>query len=80
MDSASHPSTGEVVLMATSSAVTAILYAVYRHKSKVADSLKVSGYLDPGLRCLFEIPVLACPAGLTPTFQSSYRKCLLGDL
>ncbi|KAM3824275.1 mitochondrial ubiquitin ligase activator of NFKB 1 isoform 1-T1 [Vipera latastei] len=40
MDSASHPSTGEVVLMATSSAVTAILYAVYRHKSKVADSLK----------------------------------------
>lgn len=58
MDSASHPSTGEVVLMATSSAVTAILYAVYRHKSKVADSLKVSGYLDPGLRHLFEIPVL----------------------
>ncbi|XP_063173529.1 mitochondrial ubiquitin ligase activator of NFKB 1 [Candoia aspera] len=40
MDSASHPSTGQVILLATSSAVTAILYAIYRHKSKVVDSLK----------------------------------------
>ncbi|KYO24538.1 mitochondrial ubiquitin ligase activator of NFKB 1 [Alligator mississippiensis] len=40
MESGGRPSTGQVIFLVTSSALTAILYSVYRQKSKVAHSLK----------------------------------------
>ncbi|KAJ6656802.1 hypothetical protein lerEdw1_003133 [Lerista edwardsae] len=46
MDAAGRPSTGQVLLLATSSAITAVLYAIYRQKAKVVNSLKVSRSLN----------------------------------
>uniref|UniRef100_T1E3L8 RING-type E3 ubiquitin transferase n=1 Tax=Crotalus horridus TaxID=35024 RepID=T1E3L8_CROHD len=79
MDSASHPSTGEVVLMATSSAVTAILYAVYRHKSKVADSLKGAKKvtLDQDLKSLLmEAPGKCVPYAVIEGVVRSVKESL----
>ncbi|XP_066493407.1 mitochondrial ubiquitin ligase activator of NFKB 1 [Tiliqua scincoides] len=54
MDAAGRPSTGQVLLLATSSAITAVLYAIYRQKSKVVNSLKEARKvtLDQDLRTM----------------------------
>uniref|UniRef100_A0A8D0HI51 RING-type E3 ubiquitin transferase n=1 Tax=Sphenodon punctatus TaxID=8508 RepID=A0A8D0HI51_SPHPU len=40
METGGRPSTGQVILLATSSAITAILYSIYRQKSKVVNNMK----------------------------------------
>ncbi|XP_038603168.1 mitochondrial ubiquitin ligase activator of NFKB 1 [Tachyglossus aculeatus] len=40
MENGGRPSVGQLILLGTSSAITAILYSVYRQKSQVAHSLK----------------------------------------
>lgn len=42
MDSNGKPSTGQILLLATSSALTALLYSVYRKKASSAARLRVS--------------------------------------
>lgn len=42
MESGSRPSLGQVILLGTSSVVTAVLYSIYRQKAQVAQELKVS--------------------------------------
>lgn len=42
MESGSRPSLGQVILLGTSSMVTAVLYSIYRQKAQVAQELKVS--------------------------------------
>ncbi|XP_026576627.1 mitochondrial ubiquitin ligase activator of NFKB 1 isoform X1 [Pseudonaja textilis] len=79
MDSASHTSTREIILLATSSAVTAILYAVYRHKSKIADSLKGAKKvtLDQDLRnLLIEAPGKCVPYAVIEGVVRSVKESL----
>ncbi|KAM6435526.1 mitochondrial ubiquitin ligase activator of NFKB 1 isoform 1-T3 [Liasis olivaceus] len=79
MDSASHPSTGQVILLATSSAVTAILYAVYRHKSKVVDGLKGAKKvtLDQDLKnILMEAPGKCVPYAVIEGVVRSVKETL----
>ncbi|XP_070615059.1 mitochondrial ubiquitin ligase activator of NFKB 1 isoform X2 [Erythrolamprus reginae] len=79
MDSAGHPSTGEIILLATSSAVTAILYAVYRHKSKVANSLKGAKKvtLDQDLKnLLMEAPGKCVPYAVIEGVVRSVKESL----
>lgn len=49
MESGSRPSLGQVILLGTSSMVTAVLYSIYRQKAQVAQELKVSAGVQPGL-------------------------------
>lgn len=42
MDSSGIPSTGQILLLATSSALSALLYSVYRKKASIAARLSVS--------------------------------------
>lgn len=42
MDSSGKPSTGQILLLATSSALTALLYSVFRKKASSAVRLQVS--------------------------------------
>lgn len=42
MESGSRPSLVQVILLGTSSMVTAVLYSIYRQKAQVAQELKVS--------------------------------------
>lgn len=48
MDSNGKPSTSQILLLATSSALTALLYSVYRKKASSAARLRVS-------KAIFEI-------------------------
>lgn len=41
MDSNGRPSTGQILLLATSSALTALFYSVYRNKASSAARLRV---------------------------------------
>lgn len=42
MESGARPSLGQVLLLGTSSMVTAVLYSIYRQKAQAAQELKVS--------------------------------------
>lgn len=48
MDSGGKPSTAQIVVLATSSALTAVFYAIYRSRASTVSSLKVS-HNSPGL-------------------------------
>ncbi|XP_063001372.1 mitochondrial ubiquitin ligase activator of NFKB 1 isoform X2 [Elgaria multicarinata webbii] len=79
MDAAGRPSTGQVILLATSSAVTAILYAVYRHKSKVVHSLKAAKKisLDQDLKSiLMEAPGKCVPYAVIEGVVRSVKETL----
>ncbi|XP_078235049.1 mitochondrial ubiquitin ligase activator of NFKB 1 isoform X2 [Pogona vitticeps] len=79
MDAAGRPSTGQVILLATSSAVTAILYAIYRHKSKVAHSLKGAKKvtLDQDLKTfLMEAPGKCVPYAVIEGVVRSVKETL----
>ncbi|XP_044308290.1 mitochondrial ubiquitin ligase activator of NFKB 1 [Varanus komodoensis] len=79
MDAAGRPSTGQVILLATSSAVTAILYAIYRHKSKVVHSLKGAKKvsLDQDLKSiLMEAPGKCIPYAVIEGVVQSVKETL----
>lgn len=42
MDSGGKPSTAQIVVLATSSALTAVFYAIYKSRASTVASLKVS--------------------------------------
>lgn len=59
-----RPSLGQVLLLASSSAITAIFYSVYRHKYRAAETLKGAQkiHLDPDLQdLLMELPGKCVP-------------------
>ncbi|XP_053136555.1 mitochondrial ubiquitin ligase activator of NFKB 1 [Hemicordylus capensis] len=79
MDAAGRPSTGQVILLATSSAVTAILYAIYRQKSKAVHSLKGAKKvtLDQDLRnMLMEAPGRCVPYAVIEGVVRSIKETL----
>lgn len=49
MDSGGKPSTAQIVVLATSSALTAFFYAIYRNKAKTVTRLKVRLHASFGL-------------------------------
>ncbi|CAI5782695.1 mitochondrial ubiquitin ligase activator of NFKB 1 isoform X1 [Podarcis raffonei] len=79
MDAAGRPSTGQVILLATSSAVTAILYAIYRQKSKIVYSLKGAKKvtLDQDLKTiLMEAPGKCVPYAVIEGVVRSIKETL----
>nr|XP_028596359.1 mitochondrial ubiquitin ligase activator of NFKB 1 isoform X1 [Podarcis muralis]XP_028596360.1 mitochondrial ubiquitin ligase activator of NFKB 1 isoform X1 [Podarcis muralis]XP_028596361.1 mitochondrial ubiquitin ligase activator of NFKB 1 isoform X1 [Podarcis muralis]XP_028596362.1 mitochondrial ubiquitin ligase activator of NFKB 1 isoform X1 [Podarcis muralis]XP_028596363.1 mitochondrial ubiquitin ligase activator of NFKB 1 isoform X1 [Podarcis muralis] len=79
MDAAGRPSTGQVILLATSSAVTAILYAIYRQKSKIVHSLKGAKKvtLDQDLKTiLMEAPGKCVPYAVIEGVVRSIKETL----
>nr|XP_056721317.1 mitochondrial ubiquitin ligase activator of NFKB 1 [Euleptes europaea] len=79
MDAGGRPSTGQVILLATSSAVTAILYAIYRQKSKVVHSLKGAKKvtLDQDLKSiLMEAPGKCVPYAVIEGVVRSVKETL----
>uniref|UniRef100_A0A8D0DN44 RING-type E3 ubiquitin transferase n=1 Tax=Salvator merianae TaxID=96440 RepID=A0A8D0DN44_SALMN len=79
MDATGRPSTGQVILLATSSAVTAILYAIYRQKSKIVHSLKGAKKvtLDQDLKnVLMEAPGKCIPYAVIEGVVRSVKETL----
>ncbi|XP_061457229.1 mitochondrial ubiquitin ligase activator of NFKB 1 [Rhineura floridana] len=79
MDAAGCPSTGQVILLATSSAVTAILYTIYRQKSKIVHSLKGAKKvtLDQDLKTiLMEAPGKCVPYAVIEGVVRSIKETL----
>lgn len=79
MDVGGRPSTGQVILLATGSAVTAILYAIYRQKSKVLHSLKGAkkATLDQDLKSiLMEAPGKCIPYAVIEGVVQSIKETL----
>ncbi|XP_005293045.2 mitochondrial ubiquitin ligase activator of NFKB 1 [Chrysemys picta bellii] len=79
MESGGRPSTGQLILLATSSAVTAILYSIYRQKSKVAHSLKGAKQvnLDQDLKnILMEAPGKCVPYAVIEGVVRSVKETL----
>lgn len=61
MDSGGRPSLVQVILLGTSSVVTAFLYSVYRQKARVAQELKVSAGADLASARASLLPVMVSP-------------------
>ncbi|XP_062821628.1 mitochondrial ubiquitin ligase activator of NFKB 1 [Anolis carolinensis] len=73
------PSTGQVVLLATSSALSALLYALYRHKAKAVSSLKGAKKvnLDQDLKpFLMEAPGKCVPYAVIEGVVCSVKETL----
>ncbi|KAM4643879.1 mitochondrial ubiquitin ligase activator of NFKB 1 isoform 1-T2 [Discoglossus pictus] len=79
MDNAGRPSVGQVVLLATSSAVTALFYSIYRQKSCTAQTLKGAKKisLDDDLqRVLMELPGRCVPYAVIEGVVRSVKDTL----
>lgn len=76
MDSSGTPSTLQIVVLATSSALTAAFYSVYRSRATTVARLKVSHisahtvyHRNARVYCMRDTPGM-----LQPLISSSYRK------
>ncbi|XP_069803297.1 mitochondrial ubiquitin ligase activator of NFKB 1 [Dendropsophus ebraccatus] len=79
MESSGRPSLGQIILLASSSAVTAIFYSVYRHKFRTVESLKGAKKisLDDDLQnVLMELPGKCVPYAVIEGVVRSVKDSL----